>query len=65
MNITDKAIKEVRDIRLADEKKEKGDKMNKWFKNLNELQTCFMMMQFWGEADYEEKERLYKRYKYK
>jgi len=63
LKISDKAIKEVRAVREVDERADQEEEMDKWFKGLNELQICFIMMKFWDDASYKEKEQFFERYK--
>jgi len=49
------AVKEIRDIRIADERKEKEKEMDEWFENLTILQQADIAYNFWDGASYEEK----------
>jgi len=59
VNNFEKAIKEIRDIRILDEKKEKENEMDKWFKGLSIIQRVDLAYNFWKNASYKEKEEKY------
>lgn len=60
-----KAIEEVKAVQEADERAEKEVEMDEWFRSLNSMQTSYIIMRFWDDASHEEKEHIFKKYKYK
>jgi len=59
MNRLEKAIKEIRDMRIADEKYENEKKYDEWFKGLSIQQKADVAYNFWDNASYEDKKREY------
>jgi len=59
MNRFEKAVKEIRDMRIADEKYENEKKYDKWFESLTILQKADVAYNFWDNASYEDKKREY------
>lgn len=55
----DKAIKEIRDMRIAAEKYENEKKYDKWFESLNVQQQADVAYNFWDNASYEGKKEEY------
>ena len=59
MNKFERAVKEIRDIRIADDRKEKEKIMDEWFNNLTILQQADVAYNFWDGASYEQKKEEY------
>jgi len=59
MNKFKRAVKEIRDMRIANEKREYEETMDEWFKNLTILQKADVAYNFWDNARYKEKKEEY------
>ena len=59
MNKFEKALKEIKDMRIVDEKEENERSYDKWFKNLSIQQKADVAYNFWDNASYEDKKREY------
>ena len=55
----EKAVKEIRDTRIADERREKEKEIDEWFKNLTILQRSDVAYSLWEDATFEEKREEY------
>lgn len=55
IKISKKAIEEVKNLRLADEKYENEKRYDTWFKNLTILQKADLAEGLWDEMDYKNK----------
>ena len=61
MNISKKAIAEVRAVREADNRRYTENKINKWFEDMSIYEMSGLALIIWMDADYEEKLKIYKK----
>ena len=64
MNKLDKAIAEVRAVRLADERADREEMLNEWRKNLSVPRAAYIFINIWDDMTFNEKEKIFAIYNY-